>query len=123
MLFAVIIAIAAVVIIGVSAFVLLRDREDDLLIDDPTPTAVEPGLAAPPPVAEAPPVVFALLSLIWRMRSCISCCRFKTSSASCSREWVVTVSRGTGGGLCRYKGGGTEGCDWVTGGCHSSGGP
>ncbi|MEZ5243544.1 MAG: signal recognition particle-docking protein FtsY [Acidimicrobiales bacterium] len=57
MLFAVIIAIAAVVIIGVSAFVLLRDREDDLLIDDPTPTAVEPGLAAPPPVAEAPPVV------------------------------------------------------------------
>ena len=59
MLFAVIIAIAAVVIIGVSAFVLLRDREDDLLIDDPTPTAVEPGLAAPPPVAEAPPVVVA----------------------------------------------------------------
>ncbi|MEM7142521.1 MAG: signal recognition particle-docking protein FtsY [Actinomycetota bacterium] len=41
MLFAVLIAIAAVVIIGASAFVLLRDRRDDLVIDDPTPTAVD----------------------------------------------------------------------------------
>jgi len=46
MLFAIIIAIAAVVIIGASAFVLLRDRTDDLLIEDPTPTAVDSGSAA-----------------------------------------------------------------------------
>jgi len=59
MLFVVIIAIAAVVVIGASVFVLLRDRNDDLLIDDHEFTAVEPGTLAAPPVAEAPPVVEA----------------------------------------------------------------
>ncbi|MEQ8840937.1 MAG: signal recognition particle-docking protein FtsY [Acidimicrobiales bacterium] len=41
MLFAVLIAVAAVVIIGASAFVLLRDRNDGLLIEDRPPTEVE----------------------------------------------------------------------------------
>jgi fused signal recognition particle receptor len=51
MLFAVIIAIVAVVIIGTSAFVLLRDRRDDLVIDDRGPDAVD---TAPAPVEAAP---------------------------------------------------------------------
>ncbi|MDG2027868.1 MAG: signal recognition particle-docking protein FtsY [Acidimicrobiales bacterium] len=41
MLFAVIIAIAAVVIIGASAFVLLRDRGDVLVLDDHAPTVLD----------------------------------------------------------------------------------
>ena len=49
MLFAIIIAIAAVVIIGVSAYVLLRDRDADLLIDDHDLPAVEA-----PPEADRP---------------------------------------------------------------------
>lgn len=54
MLFAVIIAIAALVVIGASAFVLLRDRNDGLVIEDRAPTPVEapPDDAAP---VDAPP--------------------------------------------------------------------
>lgn len=48
MLLAVIIAIAAVVIIGASAFVLLRDRRDELVIDDPGADLLD----APPVVAD-----------------------------------------------------------------------
>jgi fused signal recognition particle receptor len=62
MLFAVIIAIAAVAIIGVSAFVLLRDRRDDLVIDsadqetlDAPPAAVdETAVRTAPPDAPRP---------------------------------------------------------------------
>jgi fused signal recognition particle receptor len=55
MLFAVIIAIAAVVIIGASAFVLLRDRNDGLVIDDRPVPPVEAPPEAPAPVDEAVP--------------------------------------------------------------------
>lgn len=56
MLFAVIIAIAAIVIIGASAFVLLRDRDDDLVIEDPSPTAAldEPAGAEAVVIEDAP---------------------------------------------------------------------
>ena len=54
MLFAVIIAIVAVVIIGTSAFVLLRDRRDDLVIDDRGPDAVDTAPADTAPVETAP---------------------------------------------------------------------
>jgi fused signal recognition particle receptor len=54
MLFAVIIAIAAVVLIGASAFVLLRDRNDGLLIEDRSPTEVESAPAGDTLVEEAP---------------------------------------------------------------------
>jgi len=57
MLFAVIIAIAAVVIIGTSAFVLLRDRNDGLLIEDRAPTAVDPAPPTETAEVEAAPVV------------------------------------------------------------------
>ena len=57
MLFAIIIAIAAVVIIGTSAFVLLRDRNEGLVIDDPSPTTVleEPPLVDATELVESTP--------------------------------------------------------------------
>lgn len=52
MLLILLIAIAAVALVGVSAFVLLRDRRDTLVIDDPAPTDIEPS---PVPVVEEAP--------------------------------------------------------------------
>ena len=53
MLFVVIIAIAAVAVIGVSAFVLLRDRRDGLVIDDAARETIETPSAAPADLDES----------------------------------------------------------------------
>jgi fused signal recognition particle receptor len=57
MLFVVVIAAFAVLIIGASAFVLLQDRDDDLIIEDPGPALVLDEPAAPV-VEDAPRPLF-----------------------------------------------------------------
>jgi len=63
MRFAIIIAVLAVAIIAASAFVLLRNRRDELLVDPDTELAptdlTEPAQSAGPGVAEAEPAVVA----------------------------------------------------------------